>query len=280
MPTVTQPAPPLQPQPPETPHRTDPALRRLLAALVAIFALAGVASGAMALLGIASRDVETVHATYRGVKSVQLDTGSGDVSVVQGATGTPVRVRARITRSFSTPERTDSVSGGVLTLGADCRSWFGDCGVDYDVTVPPGTRLDADVGSGDVSITGLRTRSPVILRGGSGDLDLRDVSAPAVDLRVGSGNITADLRRSPLVTVELGSGDLALTLGAAPRSVRTSTGSGDVEVTVPGTPSYRIDTDTGSGDVTADETLVHDDRSPRLLSVSTGSGDVDLRAGR
>lgn len=277
MPTVIQPAPP--PQPPETPHRTDPALRRLLAALVAIFALAGVASGAMALLGLVSRDVETVHATYRGVKSVQLDTGSGDVSIVQGATGTPVRVRARITRSFSTPERADSVSGGVLTLGADCRSWFGDCGVDYDITVPPGTRVDADVGSGDVRLTGLRTRSPLVVRGGSGDLDLRDVSAPAVDLRVGSGNIVADLRRSPLVSVELGSGDLALALGGTPKRVRASTGSGDIELMVPAAPSYRIDTDTGSGDVTADEALVHDDRSPRLLSVSTGSGDVDLRAG-
>jgi len=277
MPTVTQPAPP--PQPPETPHRTDPALRRLLAALVAIFALVGVASGAMALLGLVSRDVETVHATYRGVKSVQLDTGSGDVSIVQGATGTPVRVRARITRSFSTPERADSVSGGVLTLGADCRSWFGDCGVDYDITVPPGTRVDADVGSGDVRLTGLRTRSPLVVLGGSGDLDLRDVSAPAVDLRVGSGNIVADLRRSPLVSVELGSGDLALALGGTPKRVRASTGSGDIELMVPAAPSYRIDTDTGSGDVTADEALVHDDRSPRLLSVSTGSGDVDLRAG-
>ena len=275
MPTLTPPAPP----PPQTPHRTDPALRRLLAALAAIFALGGVLSGALFLLELLSRDVETVHTTYRRVQSVRLDTGSGDVSVVQGARGTPVRVTARITRSFHTPERIDRVRAGVLTLGGNCGGWLGDCGVDYDVTVPPGTRVDADVGSGDVRLAGLRTGRPIVVRGGSGDLELRDVSAPAVDLHVGSGNIAADLRRSPLVTVELGSGDLALALEGTPERVQASTGSGDVEVTVPAAPSYRIDTDTGSGDVTVDEALVHDDRSPRLLSVSTGSGDVDLRAG-
>jgi hypothetical protein len=275
MPALTPPAPP----PPQTPHRTDPALRRLLTALAAIFALGGVLSGALFLLELLSRDVETVHTTYRRAQSVRLDTGSGDVSVVQGARGTPVRVTARITRSFHTPERIDRVRAGVLTLGGNCRGWLGDCGVDYDVTVPPGTRVDADVGSGDVRLVGLRTGRPIVVRGGSGDLELRDVSAPAIDLHVGSGNIAADLRRSPLVTVELGSGDLALALAGTPERVRASTGSGEVEVTVPAAPSFRIDTATGSGDVTVDEALVHDDRSARLLSVSTGSGDVDLRAG-
>jgi hypothetical protein len=267
--------------PPETPRRTDPALRRLLAALVAIFAVGCVLSGALVLLDLVSRDTETARTTYRGVKSVQLETGPGDVSIVQGARGTPVRVTARITRSFTSPERTDRAEGGVLTLASTCHSWLGaSCGVDYDVTVPPGTRVAADVGSGDVSIAGLRTRSPIVVSGGSGDLDLRDVSAPAVDLRVGSGDITGDVRLSPLVTVKSGSGDLALTLRGTPERVRASTGSGNVELTVPAAPSYRIDTDTGSGDVTADEALAHNDRSPRLLSVSTGSGDIDLRAAR
>jgi putative adhesin len=276
MSTLIQPPAPT----PAAPHRTDPALRRLLAGLAAIFALAGVASLALALLQLGSRDVETVRTAYRGVNSVRLDTGAGDVSVVQGARGTPVRVTARITRSFNTPQRTDHVSDGVLMLSGNCDSWFGDCGVDYDVTVPPGTRVDANVGSGDVSITGLRTRAPLVVRGGSGDLDLSDVSAPSVDLRVGSGEVTADLRRSPLVAVKLGSGDLTLALAGAPHRVRASTGSGDIDLTVPAAPSYRIETDTGSGDVTADAALVRDDRSSRLLSVSAGSGDIDLRAGR
>jgi hypothetical protein len=260
---------------------TDPALRRLLTALVAIFALGGVLWVALVLLQQASRETETVRTTYRGVTSVQFDTGPGDVSIVQGARGTPVRVTARITRSFTSPEHDDRVQGRALRLTSDCRTWLnGACDVDYDVIVPPGTRVGADVGSGDVRIDGLRTRSPIVVRAGSGDLDLSDVSAPELNLRVGSGNIAGDLRLSPLVSVELGSGDLALALGGTPERVRASTGSGDVELTVPAAPSYRIDTDTGSGDVTADEALARDDRSPRLLSVSTGSGDIDLRAGR
>jgi hypothetical protein len=278
MPTLTTPAPPPAHTPP---HRTDPALRRLLAGLAAIFAVGGVLWGAFLVLELVSRDTETVRTTYRGAQSVQLDTGPGDVSIIQGARGAPIAVTARITRSFSSPERIDRVEGDVLRLASNCRSWLnGACGVDYDVTVPPGTRVIANVGSGDVTIAGLRTRSLLVVHGGSGDLDVRDVSAPAVDLRVGSGNIEGDLRRSSQVTVQTGSGDLALELAGTPDRVRASTGSGSIELAVPRAPSYRIDTDTGSGDVTVDDALAHDDRSPRLLSVSTGSGDVDLRAAR
>lgn len=278
MPTLTQAAPAAPP--PQAPRRTDPALRRLLAAVVAIFAAGCVVTGALVLLGLASRATETVRTTYPGVRTLQLDTGPGDVSIVQGARGTPVRVTARITRSFRAPQRSDRAEGGVLRLASNCDTWLGGpCGVDYDVTVPPGTRVVADVGSGDVRIAGLQTSSPIVVRGGSGDLDVRDVSAPEVDLRVGSGNIEGDLRRSPLVTVEAGSGDLALALRETPERLRASAGSGDIELTVPAA-SYRIDADTGSGDLTTDDALARDDRSPRLLSVSTGSGDVDLRAGR
>jgi hypothetical protein len=278
MPTLTEPSP--APPPPQAPRRTHPALRRLLTTLVAIFAAGSVAAGAFVLLGHAARTTETIATAYPGVTTVHFDTGPGNVSIIQGARGKPVLVAARITRSFIAPQRSDHVDGGVLRLASNCDTWLGGpCGVDYDVTVPPGTRVAADVGSGDVRIAGLRTPGPIVVRSGSGDLDVRHVSAPEVDLRVGSGNIEGDLRRSPLVTVELGSGDLALALGEAPERLRASAGSGDIQLTVPAG-SYRIDADTGSGDLTTDEALVRDDRSPRSLSVRTGSGDVDLRAGR
>ena len=269
------------PPPPASapPHPTDPALRRLLAAGAAIFALAAVAGGALILLGMLARDTEVVTDTYADVRALRVQSGSGDVTIVQGARGTPVRVTARVTRSFSAPERLDRVEGGVLRLAADCRSWIGlDCHVDYDVSVPPGMRVTAIVGSGNTRIVGVRSTAPLVAHGGSGDLDLRDVSAPSVDLRVGSGDITSDLRRSDSIRAELGSGDLMLAVGSVPRHVRTVTGSGDVQLTVPAT-SYRIDTRTGSGGVTADAALAENDRSPRRLFVSTGSGDIDLRAG-
>lgn len=272
---LTPPAPPA----PAPQHPTDPALRRLLAAGAAIFAIAAVAGGALILLGSLARDTEVVTDTYADVRGLRVDAGSGDVTIVQGARGTPVRVTARITRSFRSPDRLDRVEAGVLRLAADCRSWIGgDCHVDYDITVPPGMRVSAFVGSGNTRIVGLRSTGPLVVHGGSGDLDLRDVSTPSVDLRMGSGDITSDLRRSASIRAELGSGDLTLAVGGAPRRVRTVTGSGDIQLTVPAT-SYRIDTRTGSGDVTADDALAENDRAPRRLFVSTGSGDIDLRAG-
>ncbi len=90
--------------------------------------------------------------------------------------------------------------GGVLRLAGDCDRWLGGhCHVDYEISVPPGTGVSVDVGSGDTRIDALRSTRPLVAHGGSGDLDLRDVSAPSVDLRVGSGDITSDLGRRPSV---------------------------------------------------------------------------------
>jgi len=265
--------------PPPSPHRTDPALRRLLAAGAAVFAIAAVAGGALILLGVLARDTEIVTDSYADVRALRVDSGSGDVTIVQGGRGTPVRVTAQITRSFRSPERLDRVEGGVLRLAANCRSFMGsDCHVDYDITVPPGMRVSAYVGSGDTRIAGLRGTGRLVAHGGSGDIELRDVSAPSVDLRVGSGNITSDLRRSATVGAELGSGNLVLAMTGTPKRVRAVTGSGDIRLTVPAT-SYRIDTRTGSGGVTADAALAENDRAPRRLFLSAGSGDIDLRAG-
>jgi len=252
----------------------------MLAAIFALFALCAVAFGALGLLEYASRTTETVRTTYPEVTTVQLETGGGDVSIVQGAPGSPVRVAARITRSFTTPERHDRAEGGVLTLASDCGGWLGDCGVDYSVSVPPRTRIVADIGSGEVSIAGVQTRGALVVRGGSGDLELRDVQAPSVDVRVGSGDVEIGSLRSPVVNAELGSGDLEMTLTGALQSVRARAGSGDVSLTVPARESYRIEADAGSGDVSVDEALTRDDRSPRSLSASAGSGDVEVNAGR
>ena len=72
MPTLMQPAPP----PAKPPHPTDPALRRLLAAAVAIFAVAAVLGGALVPLGLVARDTKIVNSTYRDVDALRVDSGS------------------------------------------------------------------------------------------------------------------------------------------------------------------------------------------------------------
>ena len=238
MPTLTEPAP--APPPPQAPRRTDPALRRLLTALVAIFAAGCVVTGALALVGHASRATETVRTTYPGVTTLQLDTGPGDVSIVQGGRGTPVRVTARITRSFRTPECA-ATARRAASCGWRATATSGWAVPAASTTTSPSRRARASSPTSGRAMCASRSAdpSPIVVRGGSGDLDVRDVSAPEVELRVGSGNIEGDLRRSPLVTVETGSGDLALALREAPERLRASAGSGDVELTVPAG-SYRI----------------------------------------
>jgi len=113
------------------------------------------------------------------------------------------------------------VQDGVLRLNSRCSSWLGGgCTVDYDVTVPPGTRVSAEVGSGDLALVLGRTPERVRASAGSGDVELTLPPASyRIDTDTGSGGVTADAAlahddRSPrLLSVSTGSGDVDLRAG-------------------------------------------------------------------
>lgn len=117
---------------------------------------------------------------------------------------------------------------------------FGDRGsVLVTVTLPPGSSIDVEAGSGDVRAQGALARAEI--KSGSGDVSLESVE----DLRVSSGSGDVSLIDVGSATVTSGSGDIRIRTCSGRTEVRT--GSGDVDVE-------------GSGD----------------LSVSTGSGDVQI----
>lgn len=61
---------------------------------------------------------------------------------------------------------------------------------------------------------------------------------------------------------------------AGPQSADVSTDSGQIELTVPND-RYRVDTDTGSGDI--DIEVAQDPSAPKRLMLSSGSGDIVVR---
>ncbi len=187
-----------------------------------------------------------------------------------------VSVRARIQSSFSlfggggeeavrAIERNPPIGQTGNSIRLDLPR-YDNVAIDYEVTVPPDTRLRAETGSGTHRVRGVRRG--VDVSSGSGDVELEDI-AGGVRADTGSGNVRGHRVAGP-VDVSTGSGDVRLDL-AAPGSVRAHTGSGEVEVrgVVGG-----LAIDTGSGNVVAAGV-------PRgRWTVETSSGDVAIRAGR
>ncbi|GAA0506744.1 hypothetical protein GCM10011581_41760 [Saccharopolyspora subtropica] len=224
-----------------------------------------------------------------GIDRVELVDGSGDVQVryVPGARGQVVQRVHRWGAAFwgGGDAVEHRVEDGALVLDADC-GW--NCSVDYEVTLPVPVPVTGDLGAGSLHVVGMReVRAEV----GSGEIEVAQVDGP-VDVRTGSGSIILD-RLTGEVDATTGSGDIEgrglsaadlvldtdagsidLRMTTAPTSAELTTGSGDIELTVPAE-SYRVDSDSGAGDVNVD--VAEDPQSPRHLKLSTGSGDIRVR---
>ncbi len=217
-----------------------------------------------------------------GITAVRMDVGSGDVTIRTGdraQTSLTTHVHTWWWRDGGPNYRRD---GDTLVL-AGCRG----CSVDYELVVPPGTRVFGETGSGSVVVQGV---GEVDVELGSGDVRVRDVSGP-VDARTESGNVTLARVSGPVdvqsssgsingsglagpVLADTSSGDVTLELSRA-QQVRASTASGDVDLTVPAG-HYRVDTETGDGVEVANE-VVDDPDARYALELDTSSGDITIR---
>ncbi len=129
------------------------------------------------------------------------------------------------------------------------------------VSAPPGSRLAARAGSGDVTVTGSAGWTAV--RTGSGDVRVTAVNGEA-DITTGSG----DVELGPIsgrARIRTGSGTVALARAGGPTEIKASSG----EVTV-GEVDADLGVRTGSGEV-----RVADARSGQL-DLTTGSGGLRI----
>lgn len=151
--------------------------------------------------------------------------------------------------------------------------------IDYDITLPPDTTLQAHSGSGNVSVDGVR--SSVEVQTGSGDIRLKDLGSK-LHAQTGSGNIHAETVAAPF-WAQTGSGDIEADL----------TGSGDVDVHT-GSGSIRVRgikggvrARTGSGNVETDGSVaapwqLHSGSGNIVMAVGNGAGfnlDVHTSSG-
>jgi DUF4097 and DUF4098 domain-containing protein YvlB len=149
-----------------------------------------------------------------------------------------------------------------LVVRAQNPRRFVNASVNFEIAAPPGTRLDANTGSGSVQVSGLE--GGVGVDTGSGSVVLRDLRGD-VDAHTGSGSIEARSIEGSLV-VDTGSGRVTIT--DVTGDSKAHTGSGGIDVYgARGTGRF----DTGSGSIEYEGSPVGECR------FETGSGSITLR---
>ncbi|GGP11633.1 DUF4097 domain-containing protein [Nonomuraea glycinis] len=209
--------------------------------------------GLAGLGGPANQDTVSYEVTDK-VTRLHVKSGSGD-TVITETGGSAIRVVETLQWRESKPDAQHSVDGDTLFIRYDCEQSWGNCSVNYKIEIPKGLQVDADAGSGDITLRSLT--GPLNLTAGSGDVDASGLAGKKVVAEAGSGNIE-------------------LKYTTAPDSAELEAGSGDVTLHVPGG-AYDVKAEVGSGEenVTVDK----DPNSPRKLRLTVGSGDVNVLAG-
>ncbi len=213
--------------------------------------------------------------------------GSADLEVRTGSrSGARVIVEGS-EDEFERARFTVTYEDGRLMLATNPRRNSGvrmSRGLTITVEVPEDVSVNAEVGSGEVTIG--TVRGAIAIETGSGDVETQDVGA-AAEVETGSGSVSVGVVAGG-VDISTGSGDVSFSVSrSAPISVET--GSGDVEGAIPADAGFSIGIGTGSGEIDIDSGLDFDgrtrDRSAEgdisgggpPLRVSTGSGDVSIR---
>ncbi|HWD79694.1 MAG TPA: DUF4097 family beta strand repeat-containing protein [Kribbella sp.] len=243
-----------------------------------------VAAAGLAFWQFGDRDSDETHKISDKITTVQLAAGHSDITI-KVSDDDQTSVREKRTFWFFKHGDAYSVNDGTLKLDGDC-GW--QCSADYEVTVPRGTKVIGQNGSGDIQISGVAgvdaksTSGKVELRDVEGDVNLHvtsgDVSVHGLngklDVKANSGDIEGkDLEGGP-VTVETTSGDMDLTLAEA-NDVTAKGTSGGIQIKTPGT-DYKTDLDSKNGDI--DNKVGNTTTGSHTITATTTSGDIELRS--
>lgn len=232
--------------------------------------------------------------TVSGPVNMDVQTGSGNINVHPGASGT-VEIHAKIHASGwhmsdDIEQRIHQIetnppieqSGNTIRIGhSDDRDLYRNISISYDLTVPSSTELRSASGSGDESIQGIS--GPADVSSGSGSLQLTNIGADT-HARSGSGDVQLTSIHGS-VRATTGSGSIHATGIAG--GFAGSSGSGDVRVEQTAAGSVEIGTGSGTVELkgangavrvqTGSGNIVAEGQPSGDWTLHTGSGDVDVQ---
>src|SRR5579862_1824319 len=191
-----------------------------------------------------------------GAPNVSVSTGSGYIRIHPGSEN-QVHVVAHLHSShgwMSGGSDADSriqqiinnppivQNGNDITIGERHNNdLFRNISVDYDITLPKSSSINASTGSGDLEIQD--AGATVKAQSGSGSVKVHGVQGPTT-LGTGSGEIDLQQVGPGDVKAETGSGSIRLQGLAG--ALKASTGSGDIEAQGQPTSDWKLSTGSGS----------------------------------
>ncbi len=210
-------------------------------------------------------------------------------------------VDSRIQQIVSNPPIVQN--GNDITIGERHNNdLYRNVSIDYDITLPKASAINAATGSGDVQIqdvgASLKAQSgsgsvrargiqgPATLGTGSGDIELQQTGPGDVKAETGSGSIHLNGLAGAL-KASTGSGDIEAA-GQPTTDWKLSTGSGSVRLTV-GNAHFNLDADTGSGSINVSQPITMQGSLNRhhvsgvvngggpTIRIGTGSGDIQIK---
>ena len=193
-------------------------------------------------------------------------------------------------------------NGNDITIGDRHNAdLFRNISIDYEVTLPRESAINAVTGSGDVEIqdvgASLKAQSgsgsvrahgikgAAILGSGSGDIELQQTGPGDVKAETGSGSIRLHGLAGAL-KASTGSGDIEAD-GQPTADWKLSTGSGSIRLGV-GSARFSLDADTGSGSINISQPITMQGSMNRhhvtgvvngggpTIRANTGSGDIQI----
>lgn len=201
------------------------------------------------------------------VDRVELDLGAGDIRLSAG----DLAVQRRLHWRTSKPVVHEEWRGTTLRISAHGP---GDSAVDYTIQLPAGVPVTGTTGAGNLAASGLT--SEVRLTTGAGTTTLDHLAGP-LWIHSKGGGVTGSALRSAETDIDTGEGEVDLGYTAAPTTVRAVTGEGDVSITVPDVPGYRVAAQTEEG--TREVTVREDADGPHAISATTGEGNITVGYG-
>jgi DUF4097 and DUF4098 domain-containing protein YvlB len=228
-----------------------------------------------ALTGL-TEDTKTSQSGYQVVgtdftvesHSAELEVRSGDVR--------QITVDRRFERNLFGSDPEEKYKDGKLEIrDTGCGFLSFNCDTEYVITVPKDLKVTIESNSGDLKVIGL---TDATLKSSSGSIEAHQMSG-RLAMETSSGGLEATDLTAATVTGKSSSGSVDLTFTEAPSSVDVKSSSGDVTVLLPsGEEAYKLDTDTSSGDESANVKI--DPSATRTIKAETSSGDVTVEYDR
>jgi hypothetical protein len=252
-----------------------------------------------------------------GSPNVSVSTGSGYIHLNPGS-GSQVHIVAHVRSSHGwmsgggdVDSRIQQIvsnppivqNGNDIAIGERHNNdLYRNINIDYEITLPKTSGINASTGSGDVSIQDVG--ATVRAQSGSGSVRVHGVQGPTT-LGTGSGDIELEQNGPGDVKAETGSGSVRLQGLAG--ALKASTGSGDIEAQgqptsdwklstgsgsvrlIVGNAHFNLDADTGSGSINVSQPITMQGSLNRhhvsgvvngggpTIRVGTGSGDIQIK---